>query len=283
MEYQDRLFNIKPYPIKSLKHYTNMSNLKKILDDKTWKLTNILSMNDKKESTRLGIDGGIERRDFSTFYLASFSNMRRESHAMWHIYGTPKIKEGISDLQIKKNKVLIDLKKDVFFNSDNFEIDYFHYWDGKNFRKCMYNKKIPLKNFDNYLRTCLFAKINYYDSKDEIFEKSYSYTSSIKGLGIGRVINISNFGRIKTRSWEYEKEIRLLAGASFFPHAPYEESYLLLRLKDKFFEKMKIILSPWDDGEGYDIVNEILATSHIEPEILKTIKIVSSSEKGMFN
>lgn len=266
------------YNLEGLMHYTNINNLECILKKRTWKLSNILSMNDKKEKLR----NGITDYTIGHVFLASFVNTLRENHAMWHIYGKD---EKASRQEEKNNKILLSLNKECFFNDSTYEKDFMLYPSGEKKSKCYFGGYEALRNGENTdVQLSEIINVEYLDNNHDIFNKKHGYEVMNNGQPALRVMYTTDIGKHKTKSWDYEEEIRVRV--MLFPvrtkATKPTDNYLLLRLKDDFFRDMIIILSPWDDGSSESKVKKIIEAAELQTEIKDSIKIVKSSEYGMF-
>ena len=72
------------------------------------------------------------------------------------------------------------------------------------------------------------------------------------------------FGKEKSNAWDYE-ETRIMC--NLYDQIFSEWSYIDLRLKPEFFRNLKIILSPWDEGDLSSIISDIIERSSLPQEI----------------
>lgn len=98
---------------------------------------------------------------------------------------------------------------------------------------------------------------------------------------VGKVnyCDIRSLGINKTRSWDYEKETRIICRLRI--NQTGEIEWIFLRLKDEFFENMEIILNPWADEEIYKEVINIINNAQLNENIVNTFRIEKSELSGM--
>lgn len=197
---------------------------------------------------------------------------------MWHIYGNEPKQEKTRENE-KRDKIIISLNADSFYGNNNYYDDYLILLPE--------NKKVYKQGDFSYddLRALFgiswFNKIKYRSKNNSVFKKNYM-SQPFKGIPRYH-INTSTLGKYKTKSWLYEDEVRLLFHIWPSCRTPYEKNYLLLRLKDKFFNNMRIIVSPWDnDGRKKQEIENLILNSDLNDDIKNTIEVIESTETQLF-
>lgn len=93
--------------------------------------------------------------------------------------------------------------------------------------------------------------------------------------------NPTVLGKQKSNPWEYEKETRILSALSSSEFNDWE--YIDLQLKDEIFRNLRIVLSPWDDGNLRRQVEQVIKNSGLPEDIMESITIDDSVLKGTLN
>ena len=199
---------------------------------------------------------------------------------------------------IRKNKVLM-----LFHNfADSFEkCIYTDYALVNNGKQALF--KSPKNNnlfFDESVRTyydlseiidaVLMFDVEYVPGASEIFTKEYAGDAQIDFENIVgksddaitvKIHDTAILGKQKSNPWDYEKETRILSVVSGGLKPDWE--YIDLRLKPEMFRGLKIVLSPWDEGDLKEKVEKAINDSSLPQNVKDSICIVDSVLKGKLN
>ena len=205
----------KAYEATRLYHYTTYESLLNIIDSKSFRLSKINLLNDKKE-----MDFGNNKE----YFILSLTG-NKEYISMWSMYGKPsgiKIRIDFPKKPLKKC-----LEKSNIYEDSELRISYF-------------NKTAPLltidKRFD--VEDCTLCSVAYLD-KDK---KSFKYNGK-EFSDIAVTDNSLDYmsGFIKYDCWEFEKEIRVRVKAI----ANSKNDYVYIKLSDELLEGIAVTFNPW--------------------------------------
>ncbi|WP_313128479.1 hypothetical protein [Anaerocolumna sp.] len=271
-----------------LLHYCNLDTLGYIINDRTLKCSSLnnVNLNDRLEAKR----NNIERFAGSRF-IACFSHCPYEIVPFWVNYGGKK----------KNQKVVLKFKNFASAFEDVIHMDYcltdnldkmFFYCDeygitvNNNGLLGQLQNSAPINiDYDtrDYIQTIKLNDVKYLPISDEVFTKDYKrftkFKSSEEDLGIELpVYDPTNLGRHKTNHWDYEKETRIICimsrnDESFFQH-------IYLRLKEKIFQDLEIIMNPWAPKTLATDIQDLLDKSSLSGAIKKSVKITKSELHG---
>ncbi|SHI24559.1 hypothetical protein SAMN02745823_03844 [Sporobacter termitidis DSM 10068] len=267
------------YNYDRLLHYCSMNILGCILNNGTFRCTSLnnVELNDQFEAKRKNVEEFAGSR-----FIACFSHCQYEIVPFWHNYGGKE----------KKRKVVLKIKNFSDNITDVICTDFCYLPSGKKLfflgddYKATVNvngligKKIgiPPINTDFDLRTCIRSislfDVKYLPLKDNVFTQDYL----IREDGIIKYYDPTELGRHKTEHWDYEKETRLMCitEEEDFCVSPYID----LRITERFFENLEIVMCPWAEDGLYDEIHDIINFSPIPDSIKNSIKVVRSELHG---
>lgn len=258
----------------------------KFLTIRSSSLTNA-NLNDPMEKERVGVSELASSR-----FITCFCHMDHESVPFWMYYGK----------NVRKNKVLMQFNNFANSFEDCIYTDYALVKDGKKalFKSDDYGRKVNGQYFDDSIQkeydlraiidTIMMFDVEYVPCSSEIFTKKNAGETHIDfGKFSGQdnaVITMQGYdptilGKQKSDQWDYEKETRILSSLVGLQSPGWE--YIDLRLKPEIFRSMKIILSPWDEGDLKASVQEAIDASPLAQDIKDSIVIVDSALKGKLN
>lgn len=275
-----------------MSYTTEIETLKLIFQNMTLRsssLTN-LNLNDTMEKSRVDVSQFAGSR-----FIACFCHNDQEKVPFWNLYGK----------NIKKNKVLLQLEnfvsnldkylwtdyvfvnggKKCFFQSD----DYWEY-----LKKSLSKTKETVIDDEYDIRTCIdtlqIFDVKYVPVDSPTFSEANSGTMTIdfnkvsdnkNGLVQIKGFNPTVLGKEKSNAWDYEEETRIMC--NLHNQMFSEWNYIDLRLKPEFFRNLKIISSPWDEGELSSIISDIIEKSSLPQDIKESIIISDSGLRGTLN
>ena len=258
-----------------LSHYCSLNTLSAILSNRTWKCNRLDLLNDVYESKRLRIE-----KFAKDYFVACFCHSDYEIVPFWFNYGGND----------NRNKVLLRLPNLSNTLKESIYDDYFitstskkMYYDTRdNFVykvgniSCILNEN-PEFDSRNAMQDIMLKDIEYLQADDPVFYKEYA---KVEMTNAGKVnyCDIRSLGINKTRSWDYEKETRIICRLRI--NQTGEIEWIFLRLKDEFFENMEIILNPWADKEIYKEVINIINNAQLNENIVNTFRIEKSELSG---
>ena len=243
------------------------------------------NLNDKAEKSRIGITQFAGSR-----FITCFSHIGRESVSFWKLYG------GTDD----KQKVLLKFKNFSNYFKEAIHTDYCLLEDNKKLfffseeytqtanRNGIFGQKLGLPpintDFDmrNNIRTLEMIDIEYLPSKNDVFTQSYSGIASLQ-WGEQLITGIEVFdpqclGKQKSDIWTDEKETRILCSLNVQEFDKWD--FIDLRLKEKIFEDLIIVMNPWAEPNLESKIHEIIDSSSISQTIKNSIKIECSEAEG---
>lgn len=259
-----------------LTHYCNINTLLTILTNKTWKCNRLDLLNDVYESKRLGIE-----KFAKDYFVACFCHSDYEIVPFWFNYGgndnRNKVLLRFPNLANTLEQIIYDDyfltsqgKKMYYDTRDNF------IYRGSNI-SCVLNEN-PEFDSRNAMQDIMLKDIEYLTADDPVFHQEYA---RVEMTNVGKVnyCDIRKLGINKTRSWDYEKETRIICRLRINQIGDIE--WIFLRLKDEFFRNMKIIMNPWADEENYKEIANIINNAQLNENIVNTFKIEKSELSGM--
>ncbi len=205
---------------KEFHHYTTFESLKLILTNKTFKMTRGIShkLNDLHEPKEKGEYDTWERT-----YMSCFNYSDEENMAMWGLYGRPSneavritipkdtfIKLCKSNCKVLSNDEIIDNNIIDIFATDIF------------YTKCN-NKKRD--------KDPAFQEHNGRKIKFKIKEKLFNYLKNAEFTGC-----------VKSHSWHYEDEVRIIARLK--KGYVYSDDFILLNIPEECLKTFKITTGP---------------------------------------
>lgn len=171
-------------------HYTTISTLKKIFQNKQLKFNRIDKVNDVRESSVF-----FDRDVTNLVFVSCFTHLRMESIPMWYIYG--KQKGDLDTVRIGFN---------FKFDSCNRDIT-----------SAFIDKKAKFENSSKIdiplyvtIPTGIHPKYHWYSiiqASDIVYNTNKLKTHPIK---YGDIFSLSSMAKIKRREWKYEEETRLI-------------------------------------------------------------------------
>ena len=215
-----------------LNHYTNIDNLLKIIDTKTFKLNSIKNMNDKLEAKYISVDN-IE----DLVFLSSFCH-GKENIPLWHMYTEQKYGVNIEfEFDRKKHscdmaKILHDSTRPVLgkvaYSDDVIEFD-------------TIGAPSTAKNYSGWNIEFICSDVKY--DSNGINSHSVYFTTEDGG----KLYNLTSMGIVKNSAWRYEEETRIIAHFRTVK-SDIEMKVLECILMPITFERLKkisITFSPW--------------------------------------
>lgn len=246
------------------------------------------NLNDPMEKERVGVYKFAHGR-----FITCFCQLEHESIPFWMNYGK----------NIRQNKVLLQFDNFASKFEDCFFTDYAFVRDNKKtfFKSENYGKIINSQLSDDraaceeydlraYIDTLLMFDVEYVPLNSEVFkENNTGEVSADFSLLTGQkdsIVKMFSYdptvlGKQKSQPWDYEKETRVMCILS--PQDFSEWSYIDLRLKPEAFRGLKIILSPWDNGELRNRVEKIITDCTLPKDIKESITVVDSGLKSKLN
>ncbi len=276
-----------------MSYTTDIDSLELILKNMTFRSSSLSNayLNDPMEKERVGVSKFACSR-----FITCFCQIDHECVPFWMYYGK----------KIRKNKVLLQFSNFATNLENCIYTDYAFVKDGK---KCFFESKY-YENYINFLNIAKVKGITVDEEYDisacintmQIFDVEYVPIDSpifsennageatvdfgvITGQGNATVtmqgFNPTVLGKQKSNPWDYEKETRILSSLSIPDFGGWD--YLDLRLKPEIFRNLNIVLSPWDEGESFAKVTELVENSSLPQDIKSSIHIMDSGLKGKLN
>lgn len=275
-----------------MSYTTELETLKLIFQNMTLRSSSLTNtnLNDTMEKSRVDVSQFAGSR-----FIACFCHNDQEKVPFWNLYGK----------KIKKNKVLLQFENFAVDLDKYLWTDYVFVNDGK---KCFFQSndyweylKKSLSQTeetaidDEYdIRTCIDTlqvfDVKYVPVDSPTFSEANSGPMTINFDKVSgnknELIQIKGFnptvlGKEKSNAWDYEEETRIMC--NLHNQMFSEWNYIDLRLKPEFFRNLKIILSPWDEGELSSIISDIIERSSLPQDIKESITISDSGLKGTLN
>lgn len=274
---------------------TGLDTMKLIFERKTLRCSSLTyaNLNDRMERERVGVSQYAGGR-----FICCFSHASHESVPFWMYYGIGE----------KKNKVLLKFNnfsktlnesifidycllnegKRMFFYSDDYERTAKH--------NCIMGQHLGLPKInedfeiDNYISCIEMLDVEYLPSDDEAFVKDYS---GIAEVDFGEYLIDEDkkkqlecflpdcLGRQKSLPWSYEEESRILCCLNQQDSSKWD--FIDLRLKDKIFKDLIIVMNPWADKELENKIIEIIEDSTLDEKVKSSIRIIHSELEGTIN
>lgn len=229
---------------------------------------NASNLNDQFEAQRKGIEEYA-----GSFFITCFSHCQHEIVPFWFNYGG----------QDDKRKVLLKIKN---FSADPEEAIWLDYCLSKDKDKSQKrilfdldyddsNSTSPLESecikstdesWEKRFRINYFkiVDVKYNPPADPVFSRNYLQKDEVY-FGSTKVempsYHLGVLGRYKTHHWNYEKETRIICTATPATHSADWGGHIELRLKDKFFEGMEVVLNPWATEEFEKEVKDFVNSS----------------------
>lgn len=175
----------------------------------------------------------------------------------------------------------IDSDKKMFFLSDAYG-----YTVNRN---GLLENLIPPVNIDydtrNYIKSININDIHYRPITHRVFTKNHTSLKNIYFNENSQAIkvptsDVRSLGFYKTNHWEYEKETRIICRFGYWDDNPLLD-HIDLRLKEKIFEGLEIVLNPWAKESLVNEIHEIINNSHLSENIKNTITVHSSDLNGL--
>ncbi len=273
---------------KTLSYTTDLETAGFIFGNKTLRSSSLTNagLNDPMEKERVGVSKFAGSR-----FITCFTQIEHESVPFWIYYGK----------KVRPNKLLFQFRNFTSCLQDCVYTDFALVDD----KKCLFdsaevgqiiNSQWTDQSIkDEYdlrgvIRTLQIMDVDYVPTDSEVFTENHEGNADIDFSKLSpsgnAVANMSVYdptvlGKQKSNPWDYEKETRILCTLSSPEFSAWK--YIDLRLKDEMFRGLRIILSPWDEGNLRDKVTEIIDKSSISDEIKKSILICDSGLKGKLN
>lgn len=273
----------------TLGYTTDLETLSYIFSLQTLRSSSLTNakLNDPMEKERVGVTKLASSR-----FITCFCHTDQECVPFWMNYGK----------NIRKDKVLMQFNNFANTFDNCIYTDYALLENKKRvlFKSEIYKELVNKQLFDESIHetydlsttidTLMVLDIEYIPCSSEIFKKDYSGDMQIDFERItsqkDATISIHGYdptslGKQKSTPWDYEKETRILCslGSSSSPNWDYID----LRLKPEIFRGMKIILSPWDEGDLRNKVQSFINASSLPKDIKDSIIIIDSELKGKLN
>lgn len=274
--------DLKKHPC--LSYTTDIETLRLIFQNMTLRSSSLsyAKLNDSMEKQRVGISQFAGNR-----FITCFCHMGYETVPFWQNYGK----------DVKENKVLLQFKNFSEKFEDCISLDYAYADGGK---KCAFDLKnlgeimgsVQKDEYDlrRVIDAVLMFDVEYVPVDSDVFTERNDGESAVD---FGRITGQENarvtmhgydlrvLGKQKSKAWEYENETRILCSIAGGPFNNW--NYIDLRLKPEIFRDLKIVLSPWDDGNAKAAVQKIIDECALPDEVKNSISIVDSALKGTLN
>lgn len=216
-------------------HYTTLKVLQSMLKNRTMWLSRLdaPSLNDGNESGKYGSPGMCKRT-----YVGCFSYGRAESAAMWGMYCAPNSKA----IRILITPRGMNAWKKYLADTSRVEASPIYGSDSKDC-KWMARAKVGCAGITDVLYAAVKNRVEDPERANDLY---WNFTNAriedlqewIKDKDVG--------GFLKDYEWRYEQETRLYVRLSSMHRGITK---LSIRIPDKVFGAMSIVLSPWLDKE----------------------------------
>ena len=273
--------NVKKY--KTLSYTTDISTLKLIFKNKTFRSTSLSSakLNDPTEKERAGIEECAHGR-----FITCFSHADHEQINMWSMYGNANNPVENVTLVFQNFASSEDHFKEcihtdyVLLNncSERLYCKSDEYWNAIKRKALPICETAPAGyKLDTCINHIAVFDIEYLPASSDSFHHSYSTQTS---LGTS-VKDTSKLGFQKINLWDCETETRIM---SVFENQEIDSyPYVDLSLKDNIFRGLTIILNPWEEPGLLESVKKCIDKLEVSQDVKDSIVVKSSAVKGEVN
>ncbi len=205
-------------------HYTDIDSLKAILNNKTFRFTDLSKLDDMQEKESIQYNN----RGYTTF-VSCWTSASKESIPMWYLYSKGK----------PENMIRIELPANPFTEETAEEIT-----DNQEPERCVNGLSI-IRRYKN--NSSILFKVEYTDIEND--KKLKPIESSFLGVKQSKEFEIfitevfPSLGYYKNNYWSFQREYRYILWYDGDDRNKIGD-YLYLKLRDEIIKKMKIVTGP---------------------------------------